>query len=1001
MKRISFIFLFICLQLVSSSIAQASENIAVYPQFGGSIEYSGTVYGTGGYEVEKAFDGIVHSGNQMVYNVSANVDKPIDRIWAQKVQIDKIGMEFNGDRDIDYKFSYWDLKTNDWIEIISVDKDIDGISNRSTEHILLTPIVTTKIRFHCTRSNPVNVNLYELLYYGQFIEENAAPLAPTNAELLRVSHTEATINWSAPNLDSDEDPVVGFRIYKGTDLLAAEDELQITESVTEYSYDVSVTREQATYSLVSVAESETESEAVSLELLGSGTIKGNVVDTSAAPLVGVLVELFNESAEKLTDQTTNTNGEFEFDYALEGNYELVFTKDDYEGKTTEVLLAADQDFVLAAQILEAETPPLVSTNIAVYPAYGGSIEYTGTVYEPGAGVEKAFDGLVNNDNQMVYNVVANIDKPIDRIWDEKVQIDKIILTRSVSTVPMTYVFFYWDFIISDWVEFYNVSGSTINVLEYILPTPIVTNKIRFLCNKEGTVGSSYMNIYELEYYGDFAPNLPPKAPLNLEGTRLAANEVLLSWSDPGPDSEGDPVVGFRVYRETEEGLLLLADEEELTVGSTTEFTYLDDTCSRARETYQVRSVDAYNDLSEAAEIEVLGSGSITGKVSQQNGDLKTALPGLTVELYDQTETKLADVLTDDEGAYFFAFVIEGSYELLYLKTGYDIETAPIVVTADADILVDEMILAVDIEPPLPPLVDDENPPQVEQGRVTIFWLEPGAADDGDFPSGYNIYRASTADFSDLEGTLYEAGVQGTSYIDHEITFTPIYYFIKSYDKAGNPSDEGLLIQVEAQLVGVPQIPIENNGLYYEAGQEITLTWLPVEGAVAYDLMVSSSPDFTDSFQVKENISGNTTSWEDSGETGKRYWRVRAKLANGASGEYSESGWFEIVDLGLPGNKEALFLFANPAYISRAGENLQIQFGLTQTTIVSLNVFNLQGKLVRNLISNRQFPVGVHNCEFTGEDDAKRALPNGLYLMQLNLNISGRIVNIVKRIGIFR
>jgi hypothetical protein len=61
---------------------------------------------------------------------------------------------------------------------------------------------------------------------------------------------------------------------------------------------------------------------------------------------------------------------------------------------------------------------------------------------------------------------------------------------------------------------------------------------------------------------------------------------------------------------------------------------------------------------------------------------------------------------------------------------------------------------------------------------------------------------------------------------------------------------------------------------------------------------------------------------------------------------------------------------------------QIRFSLDRTTLVKLEVYNIEGRCVQQLIG-RTLPAGAHTATWSGRDDGGRLLPAGLYFQRLS------------------
>ena len=80
---------------------------------------------------------------------------------------------------------------------------------------------------------------------------------------------------------------------------------------------------------------------------------------------------------------------------------------------------------------------------------------------------------------------------------------------------------------------------------------------------------------------------------------------------------------------------------------------------------------------------------------------------------------------------------------------------------------------------------------------------------------------------------------------------------------------------------------------------------------------------------------------------------------------------------LPDEFELSQNFPNPF-----NPNTQIQFTIGQNELVSLNIFDVQGRLVNSLISNIYYTAGYHSMSWDGKNNLGTQVPSGMYLYKL-------------------
>ncbi len=86
---------------------------------------------------------------------------------------------------------------------------------------------------------------------------------------------------------------------------------------------------------------------------------------------------------------------------------------------------------------------------------------------------------------------------------------------------------------------------------------------------------------------------------------------------------------------------------------------------------------------------------------------------------------------------------------------------------------------------------------------------------------------------------------------------------------------------------------------------------------------------------------------------------------------------ELTDRILPDVFELSQNFPNPF-----NPNTQIQFTLGKDNLVSLNIFDIQGRLVKSLVSNSYYLSGYHNITWNGKNNLGIQVPSGMYIYKL-------------------
>ena len=169
---------------------------------------------------------------------------------------------------------------------------------------------------------------------------------------------------------------------------------------------------------------------------------------------------------------------------------------------------------------------------------------------------------------------------------------------------------------------------------------------------------------------------------------------------------------------------------------------------------------------------------------------------------------------------------------------------------------------------------------------------------------------------------------------------------------------------------------------------VMFSWSPASSGVGildYQLLLGSTPGGNDIFNGNVNVSCHTASGL---ATGKTYFaQVRARSNAGVVGPFSS------VSVGVP-----VFVTAQAATIikPRAWPNpanpsqgpVQIAFHLEQAADVTMRVYTLQGRLVRE-ITNRYGSPGNQIGSWDGQGNGGRVAPGG-YVVEIRKNYGGRV-----------
>ena len=187
-------------------------------------------------------------------------------------------------------------------------------------------------------------------------------------------------------------------------------------------------------------------------------------------------------------------------------------------------------------------------------------------------------------------------------------------------------------------------------------------------------------------------------------------------------------------------------------------------------------------------------------------------------------------------------------------------------------------------------------------QILLSWDAPNDLD----LNGFNIYRSTNgADYSQVL-----SGSQSTIYTDFNVDDGIDYkYYVTAIDNQAPPNESSpsTILTTTTNITAVPSMPTDlgTTGNYIAPTFYFTnATPFNINGALTYNLQVSTSPDFSDVTATVSNISEGAeaidtglTGWtidRDLEELATYYWRVRA-IEGDLVGPFSDTAEYVVKD----------------------------------------------------------------------------------------------------------
>jgi fibronectin type 3 domain-containing protein len=477
---------------------------------------------------------------------------------------------------------------------------------------------------------------------------------------------------------------------------------------------------------------------------------------------------------------------------------------------------------------------------------------------------------------------------------------------------------------------------------------------------------------------------PPEVPVDFTVTRInGTSKTEFTWQMPLPAPDGGLPIKYRIYW-GESSEFSLTEYHMLVELPHTDLMWMHDSSPSTKIHYVVTALDECGNESDPSPVRSSPKvGSMRGKVVTAVG--LEPLAGAEVFI---NELDLTPVNTSADGYFIFEMLLAQQYSLVVRLPKYKRKRLSYPLAEGEDYYFGEVQMDwYDTPPKAPPVIVADGESHV--GMIKITWEIPEQEDEDNIIEFYNVYRNDNQEVM-REPSQWVASVEEPIYEDvrpPEDYGKTFYYIVEAVNEAGIPSFD--VSEFSSAIVKVPPVPQPlsptNGELILNSKPEFT--WLEVEdpNLTGYVLQVSSDPNFPVG-KTLDKDSGviDRYEWHEILEQKKWFWRIRAQFGIKVLSNWSESGEFITVN-----NQEENSLV--PYYIifpkALTTGDVEINYLLTAEANVTLQVYNLGGKLVATLQSGF-LEAGPQSYVWKGIDSQGRELPNGLYFIQLHANSTG-------------
>jgi len=169
--------------------------------------------------------------------------------------------------------------------------------------------------------------------------------------------------------------------------------------------------------------------------------------------------------------------------------------------------------------------------------------------------------------------------------------------------------------------------------------------------------------------------------------------------------------------------------------------------------------------------------------------------------------------------------------------------------------------------------------------------------------------------------------------------------------------------------------------------EVTLTWKPITGAIAYALQINMLDDFTDPWLSVSDIPGTSYLPASLANEQQYFWRV-AGTRSGETGPWSEVWNFTTAKADAIPPVEAV-AHAVVVYPNPAKDRIYL-YGVQEKTQIRVNIYTINGQLIGTPFN---FYNSGRDFRFMMDISDKSKYPTGVYIMQVAGDTFNKMIKI--------
>jgi Tol biopolymer transport system component len=118
-----------------------------------------------------------------------------------------------------------------------------------------------------------------------------------------------------------------------------------------------------------------------------------------------------------------------------------------------------------------------------------------------------------------------------------------------------------------------------------------------------------------------------------------------------------------------------------------------------------------------------------------------------------------------------------------------------------------------------------------------------------------------------------------------------------------------------------------------------------------------------------------------------------KLAFTSTRDGNDDIW--VIDLSITNVEETSIIQNVKSFPNPFVENVAVNLEMNESSLISVSVININGKVITSLVNRQKFSSGKHSIEWSGKNDSGNIVKSGIYYFKIRVNDKRFVERIIK------